>query len=56
MPNERDENDRNNEQDRGRQASSSEEQSLKEREYRDKNGEVHHHTRTYEQQHDEHRR
>jgi hypothetical protein len=29
----------------------SEEQSLKEREYRDKEGNVHHHTRTYEEQH-----
>jgi len=28
-----------------------ENQSLKEREYRDKEGNVHHHTRTYEEQH-----
>jgi hypothetical protein len=29
----------------------SEDQSLKEREYRDKDGNVHHHTRTYMEQH-----
>lgn len=32
-------------------ASQSEEQSLKEREYRDEHGEIHHHTRTYMEQH-----
>ncbi|HSV01994.1 MAG TPA: hypothetical protein VLI41_02210 [Phenylobacterium sp.] len=39
-----------------RSASKSEQESLKEREYRDDKGQVHHHTRTYEQQHKDDRR
>jgi hypothetical protein len=35
----------------GGKAGSDEERSLKEREYRDAEGNVHHHTRTYEEQH-----
>ncbi len=34
-----------------RKESSSEKEGLKEREYRDNKGEIHHHTRTYEEQH-----
>jgi hypothetical protein len=36
---------------RGEHSQRSEEQSLKQREYRDKEGNVHHHTRKYEEQH-----
>jgi hypothetical protein len=35
----------------GGQSGQGEQESLKEREYRDKEGNVHHHTRTYEEQH-----
>jgi hypothetical protein len=35
----------------GSRSSGGEDPSLKQREYRDKDGEVHHHTRTYQEQH-----
>ena len=35
----------------GEQGASEEDRSLKEREYRDAEGKIHHHTRTYEEQH-----
>lgn len=37
--------------DSGKASSESERESLKNREYRDESGEVHHHTRTYMEQH-----
>ena len=44
-------NDRNNDRNSSHTESRSERESLKEREYRGPKGEIHHHTRTYMEQH-----
>jgi hypothetical protein len=51
-----DRHDRDNRSDERRAGSREEQESLDRREYRDDQGDVHHHTRTYEQQHKDNRR